>query len=228
MQSYTIVDQFGTGVPRTPRLDPYTRESQVRPRRAAASGIQELRISSRCARTSLAGTTTIAPEPASFTPDLTLDMKVVQGLDGSFYLTVPALAPSVAKVRLTWEAWPEPYYLDVPASSIIGGYYQIPDDEMEAHLSDILWAQAITATGPFGKRVAVKAFGTPGVAEEANSTRHVGFVNASGHINENLQFLLRAATVSRPFSYVYGDPTHDSWQLDSPEYYLARPATSNG
>ena len=188
------------------------------------------------------GANALSQSAPALTPGLTVAADVIRGPGGHLYLTVSALPPSVTTLRLFAQdsffgQWPG---IDIPASNIVNGVMLLPETETQPLLPyRWWWLQAFTTSGAFGDI----DYAEPTVAREALPTRPYTslpptaytFLDASPHLKENLKFLLRSATVNRPFSYASdrdanggdsGSATPASvW---SPEDYCARPASPLG
>lgn len=153
-----------------------------------------------------------APYRAELSP---LSFQAVRGPSGQIYLAVSGLPQSVSALH----AFPE-YGSDQPeftiyATNIVNGLVPLSTDQLVPYyLGGHFWVEPLTADGIFGRKQAV-VFRDTGFSwqEEVGSTpRTNAWVNAAIHMKENLNFLLRAATVNYPFAYKTHLPT------DSPEY----------
>jgi Alpha/beta hydrolase of unknown function (DUF900). len=122
-------------------------------------------------------------------------------------------------------------WIDIYATNFVNGIAQIPSRA----LVDQVAVQAFSTNGNFGQTISIY----PYCAEELSgsfydyvtSERPI-FVDARQHLNENLKFLLRSATVSQGFAYSSPFELHfgnvanpGGYETEFPEDWFARPAT---
>ncbi len=181
------------------------------------------------------GTDAVSQSVAVSTPDLTLTAFLVRGAGANLYLIVSALPASVTTLQLLRDGGEGPPVLDIPASNIVNGVLALSgaDIEILETYPSARWLQPLTASGAFGVAIPVG----PGIAQEdfesAPNYLPLPFVNASRHLKENLKFLLRSATMLRPFTYFSDVATPWLWAYPGPPYstqdpesYYVRPASS--
>ncbi len=159
-------------------------------------------------------------------PSLTFDAKVVRGYGGLLYLAVAALPQNIARIRLFWHpSSPNPGdpafpWFEIAATNLVNGVVQLSPQQTERYPDADLWVQAISTAGEFGSQVPVGPF----LDETASLPTQHTFVDATAHIKQNLNFLLRSATVSRAFSYD-ASPYQNGQGTSDPYNYFARSAS---
>ena len=115
-----------------------------------------------------------------------------------------------------------------------GGVVTLTSNQVQQALGyGQIYVQAIYQDGTFSGALGLGWLWMAPEEWEYDPQRREVFVDARQHLKENLRFLLRSATVTRPFSYTSGfdtDPaagpyTPDESFLDYPESYFARHAS---
>ena len=146
-------------------------------------------------------------------PSLSLDAQLVRGPQGQLYLTVASPPPDLSFLRLTWETYNPDFFtydyhrFDLPVAGLIDGVMPVPTNAWQAYVDDSIGnLTAFTTTGAFGDTTTV-----PQTAPEDFSPSF-SFVDGRRQMKENLKFLLRAATASRPFGYIWTD-TFGWWNM---------------
>jgi len=136
----------------------------------------------------------------------------------------------LSRVLLFWE---KPDFsigsLNIYATNLVNGIAPVP--QLEGYMGGAFNYQLIATNGDFG--VQFYSFPYPNDFEEKGFSyaSAYAFVDARRHLKENLTFLLRSATINRPFSYASDRVTWSStpalvpgpafiWQ---PESFYARP-----
>jgi hypothetical protein len=152
---------------------------------------------------------------SKYEPNLTGDISAIRGPGGHTYLLTSALLPNVASIHMFND---DGEGFNVPASEFTNGIAVLPGDFR------FLWAQALTPDGGFGTKIAV----LPYKAQESLIYDVTNFINAGTHLKENLKFLLRSASRTRPFAYRSGQLTEVVGvpipTYDNPESEYLRPA----
>jgi hypothetical protein len=157
-----------------------------------------------------------------YKPALVPDIQLVRGPMGTLYLALGAPPPNLAGVVLSW--YKSDYSLGsltLSPTNFVTGVARLP--AMDDYHGDDTLSQCLDSNGNFGAEFLI----TPHLAEEEHDPSNTGvldFIDARVHMKENLTFLLRAATVSRAFSYALGTYP-DISQTSAPETWFARPAS---
>jgi hypothetical protein len=162
--------------------------------------------------------------------DLAADVRIVRGHQGRWYLIVGSPPSDLDHILIEWEALGQiRTQLVVPATNLVNGIVEIPSEVVA--INGEVYYQLFSATGASGD--VGYAWGHFSIAQEQSGAYDstLEYADVRPHMKENLKFLLRSATVTRPFSYAanqrtYWDPLW--WEaflgeITEPEEYYARP-----
>ena len=140
-------------------------------------------------------------------PAFTVDARLIRNSDGRWQITCPTFPNRIQKLRLSWFAWQTGTYTfqssqDISTTDFVSGIYVIPDSEIVQHTnSAVLWVRGVGSNEEVGNSVNAGI-----VFDDAPF-----FVDGRQHAMENLRFLLRAATLTRPFGI------NDTWHTNHAE-----------
>jgi hypothetical protein len=156
----------------------------------------------------------------------TTDLHLLRGPDGKRYIALSSPPPELSRIVLSWVngLTGELDYTNVYGTNLVNGLALAPT--MDSYLEANFAYQLIATNGESGGL----AFGDPyPYWFEGGSHLYDSFVDARRFMKENLYFLLRSATGTRPFSYTsdrtlsgtypYIDPDF----VSEPEFHYARP-----
>jgi hypothetical protein len=165
----------------------------------------------------------IADNP-QIAPEYTTDAYIVRGPQGRLYLAASAVPPNVSSIRIgvgmnssgiglgADAPYPIPYtfssfwqasqdfgdlftnIFDVPVTNLINGVYEIPTGDVPAFYGAFFYSQAVGADGRLGN---------PSEEQYLSNweSGNVPFLDGTTEIQQNVSFLLRAATQTQPFSF---------------------------
>ncbi len=155
----------------------------------------------------------------AFDPRLTGAIRTIRGPGCHTYLVASALPANVALLHFFNDSGSSSF--DIAATNIVNGIVALPDGMTEDSV------QAVNSNGVFGAKFPL----TPYIADEELYSVPQSFPNASVHMRENLKFLLRSASKSRPFAYLSDILAPNGGidyylTLDTPQEGYARAATS--
>jgi hypothetical protein len=158
------------------------------------------------------------------TDNIWQDANLVRGQEGHFCLLVTSPATNLAAVRVYnggTDSNGQEIYFDVPISAFTNDMAILPEAQTEQYLSNTYgyyaYARRITTDGTFSANMTelLKSWWL-----DYNSwPQHHAFVNASAQLKQNLQFLLRSATVDRQFGLYFGYVDQEAGTVTYSLYY---------
>ncbi|HET9132539.1 MAG TPA: hypothetical protein VFO86_16415, partial [Terriglobia bacterium] len=140
-------------------------------------------------------------------PTFTVDARLTRNSTGRWQITCPALPTRIQKLRLSWFNFKNNDYTfhssqDVSVTNLMSGSYVLPDSEIVQHTnSHLLWVRGVGQNEEVGNPVNAGI-----VFDDAPF-----FVDGRQHAMENLCFLLRGATLTRPIGI------SDTWHTNHAE-----------
>ena len=161
---------------------------------------------------------------------LTLNAQIVRGTGGQPYLAVMLPPPGLSFIRFCWftnnyiTGYEDFQHADLSATNLVNSLMPIPANVWQAYLNAFapIQLKAFTTNGAFGPYQTL--YGAQ-LADEEFTAPFYSFVDARTNLAANLKFLLRAATITEPFSYGSTVPwgNYDVFQRSSSsssyEYY---------
>ncbi len=129
--------------------------------------------------------------PAALTPAQPLTVQLVRNATGRWQLMFGGLPSGVQTLRLYWNGTAQ----DITPANLNNGIYQIPDADVVNVLGDTVSVEAIATNGTTSATVQAGMI--------ANDAPY--FVDGSQHMKQNLNFLIRGASMSHPLMDTYAD-----------------------
>ena len=167
-----------------------------------------------------------SPATALIGGELNCEVHLGRGPGGGLYLALGPMPLNLASVRVWYEGtWDrqtqQPIadgWFDIPASAFTNDVARVPLEQNPA--SYVYSWYGVQCFGTNGD-IASAQFVWAGEGSDSPGPDSYRFVDARRHMTENLKFLLRSATLTRPFSYAVGGA--DSWwKTDYPQGELVR------
>ncbi|HEY5297089.1 MAG TPA: hypothetical protein VIK59_04125 [Verrucomicrobiae bacterium] len=136
------------------------------------------------------------PPPTPPTPTYNIDVSatLIRNATGRWQLMFAGLPANAQSVQLIWGNGAT---ANIPASNLTNGIYQIPDTDSVNHLGDTISVQGMQTNGEAG------TISQAGVL--ANDAPY--FVDGRAHLKQDLDFLIRAASLNASFGSSYVDST---------------------
>jgi hypothetical protein len=160
------------------------------------------------------------------TCNISVAAQLVRNETGRWQLMFSSIPTNVQTIALSWYWWgyfydyrlPEPATpeIDIPVSALTNGVYVIPDWQTTNMIGNKTYG-LVAMVQPIGIDK------TRGKAVRAGYLPYDApcFVDGRQHLKQNLQFELRAATVSQPYScLVEGDPYYGSTCIGADTNYV--------
>ena len=172
-----------------------------------------------------------------YKPAFNPDIRLIPGPMGNAYLAINAPPAGLSQIVLYYEdfnTFTAQTIALIDATNLVNGIVAVPTNQLNGYpLENGLSCTLLGPNGTFGAPVTLQ----PTIPEEEAgnfiSPFQFGFMDTRPHVKENLRFLLRSATISRPFSFasnesfdgqLWQDP--DAANMQNPEEWFARPPTS--
>ncbi|HEX3800372.1 MAG TPA: LamG-like jellyroll fold domain-containing protein [Verrucomicrobiae bacterium] len=154
-------------------------------------------------------------------------INLIRGPQGQLYLTIISPATNLATVRIFGYADGQSTFdatfpsFDVPITAFTNGIAALPTNSTDiAFAYTAVYARGISSTGDYSNPSFFYLDSSSWLAE-TGTTSHSDFPNASTEMKQNIQFLLRAATVGSAFNCDTGNADFVNRQISYSPYFTS-------